>query len=133
MFTALIAYLTPPSRLAGRLSTQSLLFALGEGTFMAGSAVFFTEVVGLTGPQVGLGLIFVLHGAFLVRCGLSGGSLCIAAMIFDARFRSPNAIAMAYESTGLPSVGGLNRRPHEIISRSTRLPSSVPKTFLKSL
>ena len=48
MFTALIAYLTPPSRLAGRLSTQSLLFALGEGTFLAGSAVFFTQVVGLT-------------------------------------------------------------------------------------
>ena len=42
MLTALITYLTPPSRLAGRLSTQSLLFALGEGTFMAGSAVFFT-------------------------------------------------------------------------------------------
>ncbi|CAA9379909.1 MAG: Putative membrane transport protein [uncultured Nocardioides sp.] len=46
----------PPSVLAGRLSTQSLLFALGEGTFMTGSAVFFTQVVGLTVVQVGLGL-----------------------------------------------------------------------------
>ena len=46
----------PPSRLAGRLSTQSLLFALGEGTFMTGSAVFFTQVVGLSVVQVGLGL-----------------------------------------------------------------------------
>jgi hypothetical protein len=33
----------PPSPLAGRLATQSLLFALGEGTFMTGSAVFFTR------------------------------------------------------------------------------------------
>ena len=65
MFTALIAYLTPPSRLAGRLSIQSLLFALGDGTFMAGSAVFFTKVVGLTGPQVGLGLTIAGVAAFL--------------------------------------------------------------------
>src|SRR5689334_25129229 len=56
---------TPPSPMAGRLSTQSLLFALGEGTFMAGSAVFFTEVVGLTGPQVGLGLTIAGIAAFI--------------------------------------------------------------------
>ena len=43
MFTALNRLPHSPSRLAGRLSTQSLLFALGEGTFMAGSAVFFTR------------------------------------------------------------------------------------------
>lgn len=46
----------PPSPLAGRLATQSLLFALGEGTFMAGSAVFFTQIVGLSVVQVGVGL-----------------------------------------------------------------------------
>src|SRR3954453_13231849 len=46
----------PPSPLAGRLAVQSLLFALGEGTFMTGSAVFFTQIVGLTAAQVGLGL-----------------------------------------------------------------------------
>jgi MFS family permease len=46
----------PPSPLAGRLSGQSLLFAVGEGTFMTGSAVFFTQVVGLSAAQVGLGL-----------------------------------------------------------------------------
>jgi MFS family permease len=46
----------PPSPLAGRLAVQSLLFALGEGTFMTGSAVFFTQIVGLSAAQVGLGL-----------------------------------------------------------------------------
>ncbi|PUA82683.1 MFS transporter [Nocardioides currus] len=55
----------PPSQLAGRLATQSLLFALGEGTFMAGSAVFFTQVVGLTPAQVGLGLTIAGIASFI--------------------------------------------------------------------
>ena len=55
----------PPSPLAGRLATQSLLFALGEGTFMTGSAVFFTQVVGLSAAQVGLGLTLAGAAAFL--------------------------------------------------------------------
>src|SRR3712207_6014731 len=44
MLTALRNYATPPSSLAGRLSLQSLIFSSGEGTFLAGSAVFFTLV-----------------------------------------------------------------------------------------
>lgn len=56
---------TPPSPLAGRLATQSLLFALGEGTFMAGSAVFFTQIVGLTAAQVGLGLTIAGVAGFI--------------------------------------------------------------------
>lgn len=55
----------PPSPLAGRLATQSLLFALGEGTFMAGSAVFFTQIVGLTPAQVGLGLTLAGIAGFI--------------------------------------------------------------------
>lgn len=55
----------PPSPLAGRLSVQSLLFAIGEGTFMTGSAVFFTQVVGLTAAQVGLGLTIAGLAAFV--------------------------------------------------------------------
>jgi MFS family permease len=56
---------TPPSPLAGRLATQSLLFALGDGTFMAGSAVFFTQVVGLSPVQVGLGLTIAGVASFI--------------------------------------------------------------------
>ena len=55
----------PPSPLAGRLSAQSLLFALGQGSFMTGSAVFFTQIVGLTAAQVGLGLTGAGVAAFL--------------------------------------------------------------------
>ncbi|NUT19809.1 MAG: MFS transporter [Hamadaea sp.] len=48
--------LIPPTPLSRRLATQSLLFATAEGTFLTGSAVFFTQVVGLKAAQVGLGL-----------------------------------------------------------------------------
>jgi MFS family permease len=65
MFARLLRHARPPSPLAGRLGLQSLLFALGEGTFMTGSAVFFTQIVGLSAAQVGLGLTFAGIGAFL--------------------------------------------------------------------
>jgi MFS family permease len=65
MFATIIRQLRPPSPLAGRLGLQSLLFALGEGTFMTGSAVFFTQIVGLTAAQVGLGLTFAGVASFL--------------------------------------------------------------------
>jgi MFS family permease len=46
----------PPSPLARRLSAQSILYAVGEGSFLTGSAVFFTRIVGLSAAQVGLGM-----------------------------------------------------------------------------
>lgn len=61
----LVTNLKPPTALAGRLSVQSLLFAIGEGAFMTGSAVFFTQVVGLEAAQVGLGLTIAGVAAFL--------------------------------------------------------------------
>jgi MFS family permease len=61
----LLRHVRPPSPLAGRLAAQSLLFALGEGTFMTGSAVFFTQIVGLSAAQVGLGLTCAGIAAFL--------------------------------------------------------------------
>jgi MFS family permease len=64
MFLTLPRRFRPPSALAGRLATQSLLFALGEGTFMTGSAVFFTQIVGLSAAQVGLGLTLAGVAAF---------------------------------------------------------------------
>lgn len=66
MLTALKNYATPPSTLARRLSVQSLLFASGDGTFLAGSAVFFTLVVGLSLGQVGIGLTIAAIASFVV-------------------------------------------------------------------
>lgn len=51
-----LSRLLPPNPLARRLSAQSILFAIGEGVFLTGNAVFFTQVVGLSAAQVGLGL-----------------------------------------------------------------------------
>ena len=58
--------LIPPTPLSRRLSLQSLLFATGEGTFLTGSAVFFTQVVGLSAAQVGLGLTVAGVVSFIV-------------------------------------------------------------------
>lgn len=65
MSAALLRHARPPSPLAGRLAVQSLLFALGDGTFMTGSAVFFTMIVGLSAAEVGLGLTIAGLAAFL--------------------------------------------------------------------
>src|SRR5690242_18950609 len=65
MFAAILRQVRPPSPLAGRLAVQSLLFALGEGTFLTGSAVFFTQIVGLSAAQVGLGLTCAGVASFL--------------------------------------------------------------------
>jgi MFS family permease len=65
MLSTIARHVRPPSPLAGRLAVQSLLFALGEGTFMTGSAVFFTQIVGLSAAQVGLGLTCAGVAAFL--------------------------------------------------------------------
>jgi MFS family permease len=64
MFAPVLRQTRQPSPLAGRLALQSLLFALGQGTFMTGSAVFFTQIVGLSAAQVGLGLTLAGIAAF---------------------------------------------------------------------
>lgn len=51
-----LASLVPPTPLARKLSLQSIMFAVGEGVFLTGSAVFFTQIVGLSAAQVGVGL-----------------------------------------------------------------------------
>jgi MFS family permease len=65
MLTALRSYAKPPSSLAGRLSVQSLLFATGDGAFLAGSAVYFGVVLGLSLGQVGIGLTVAAMASFL--------------------------------------------------------------------
>lgn len=65
MIAALLRAARPPSPLAGRLSRQSLLFALGDGAFLAGSAAFFTQIVGLKPVEVGIGLTIAGVAAFV--------------------------------------------------------------------
>ena len=46
----------PPAGLTRALAVQAMVYAVGHGLFMAGSAVFFTRALGLSPTQVGLGL-----------------------------------------------------------------------------
>lgn len=46
----------PPTELERDLAIQCVLSAFATGSFLTGTAVFFTRIVGLTGAQVGLGL-----------------------------------------------------------------------------
>ncbi|MFC7485959.1 MFS transporter [Knoellia sp. CPCC 206453] len=48
--------IVPPTKLERDLALQSVLSAFATGSFLTGTAVFFTQIVGLTGAQVGLGM-----------------------------------------------------------------------------
>jgi MFS family permease len=55
-FPERVVRLAGPTPLVRQLSSQSVLSAFGDGVFLTGSAVFFTQIVGLSAAQVGLGL-----------------------------------------------------------------------------
>lgn len=57
----------PATKLERDLALQSVLSAFATGSFLTGTAVFFTQIVGLTGSQIGLGL----SAAALVSLALS--------------------------------------------------------------
>lgn len=52
----LVDQILPPAGLVRKLALRSILFATGDGIFLAGNAVFFTQIVGLRASQVGLGM-----------------------------------------------------------------------------
>ena len=54
--TTLARRILPPTRLERDLALQCVLSAFATGSFLTGTAVFFTQVVGLSGAQVGLGM-----------------------------------------------------------------------------
>ena len=104
----------PDTPLARRLALQSVLFKTGDGTFITGSAVFFTQVVGLSIAQVGLGLTLagvasmitaIPAGRLIDRLGprrlwAYGSLLCgvvFAAWPYVGGFASFVAVTMLYE------------------------------------
>ncbi|SNT53413.1 Major Facilitator Superfamily protein [Asanoa hainanensis] len=65
--------LVPPAGLPRAYALVSLIFGIGVGTFITGSTVFFTRVVGLQPHEIGIGLS-AAAGAVLV-CSLPLSSL----------------------------------------------------------
>ncbi|HEX4191152.1 MAG TPA: MFS transporter [Marmoricola sp.] len=57
--------LIPPTVTSRRLATQSMLFSTGEGAFNTGSAVFLTQVVGMSASRVGLAITITGVAEFL--------------------------------------------------------------------
>lgn len=129
MSVSLASRVKPPSPLAGRLSLQSLLFALGDGTFMTGSAVFFTQIVGLSAAQVGLGLTFAGIASFVAaypmgrlvdrfgpkRCwaiSAAGQAATFTVWPFIDSFAGYVAMAVAMEVIG--SLGGAGHGAYTI-------------------
>src|SRR3954451_2002777 len=58
--------LIPPTPMSRRLAAQSMLFSTGEGAFNTGSAVFLTQVVGMSAARVGLALTITGVAEFLM-------------------------------------------------------------------
>ncbi len=56
MVVGLGSGLLPRTRLERDLALQCVLSAFATGSFLTGTAVFFTQIVGLSGAQVGLGM-----------------------------------------------------------------------------
>jgi MFS family permease len=119
--------LVPPTPLSRRLATQSLLFATAEGTFLTGSAVFFTQVVGLRAAQVGLGLTIAGVVSFLVAypagkltdrigpkrmwaVGALLGALLFAAWPFIDSFTGYVAMVVCFEI--IENAGGAGRNAY---------------------
>lgn len=69
-FSERLVRLAGPTPLVRRLSVQSVLSAFGDGVFLTGSAVFFTQIVGLSAAQVGLGLSIAGAVTFLLAVPL---------------------------------------------------------------
>jgi hypothetical protein len=51
-----LSRLLPPKGLPRAIAFQSAVIAIGGGTFLTGSVVFFTHVLGLSPVQIGVGL-----------------------------------------------------------------------------
>ncbi len=134
--------LLPPTPLARKLSVQSVLFAVGEGTFLTGSAVFFTQIVGLSAAQVGLGLTVagVVSFFFAVPLGRLAdrvgpkrmwaiGSFCGAGLYacwpFIDGLASYIAMMIALELVGVAGWSGRGAYTIDVFPREERVQSQA--------
>ncbi len=106
---------------------QSLLFSTGEGTFMTGSAVFLTQVVGMSAARVGLAITLTGVAEFLLaypagrivdRFGPKriwvlttwGRGACFVALPFVGSFTEYLVVGMVFAIFG--SAGGSSHQAY---------------------
>ena len=119
----------PEHPVARRLSAQSILFALGDGVFTTGNAVYFTQIIGLSAAQVGLGLsisgvvalcLSVPLGKVADRYGARrmwalGASLeAVLYLSYPAIHGFAAFVALLAAFTAVNSVGGAGRGAYSI-------------------
>lgn len=98
----LLTRILPPEGLPRTLAFQSAVFAIGNGTFLTGSVVFFTVYIGLTPVQIGLG--FSIAGFLGLAGNLPLGHL--ADRIGGRRAWVAGALAEAAAFACYPFTGG---------------------------
>jgi MFS family permease len=125
----LLQRLLPPRGIARTLAVQSCIYATGNGVFLAGSAVFFVHIVGLSPVQIGIGfsiagaqavLTSVPLGAVADRfggqrawiMGALGEALCFCAYPFVRGFWAFLAVLCALTLVG--SIGNTGRSMYTI-------------------
>jgi len=122
------------------MSYQSVLSAFGEGAFLTGSAVYFTQIVGLSAAQVGLGLTIGGGVTFLLSVPLGRaadavgtrrtwilGSL-LEAVLFGSWFLVGDFAGFVAVTIGLQLAGtwmraGRNAYRFAVFPRTTRVRS----------
>lgn len=130
--------LIPPSGLPLRLSFQNLLFGIGRGAFLTGSAVYFTRMVGLEAWEIGVGLSLAAGTAMVTAVPLSAvadrygprvtwfvGILCSAALfaLFPVvhGFWAFAGLMIAIELIGTVANAGRNVYMIEALEPETRV------------
>ncbi|MFT4085235.1 MAG: MFS transporter [Nocardioides sp.] len=122
------------------MSYQSVLSAFGEGAFLTGSAVFFTQIVGLSAGQVGLGLTLAGVATFLLavplgrladlvgtrRTWILGSlleSVLFATWLLAGNFAGYVAVTIALELAQTWTLAGRNAYRFEVFPRDARVRS----------
>jgi len=124
------------------MSYQSVLSAFGEGAFLTGEAVFFTQIVGLSPARVGLGLTIAGVVTFLLavplgrsadrigtrRTWLVGSlvqALLFAGWLLTRGFASFLVVTIALEVVATWQRAGRNAYRLEVFPRAQRVRSNA--------
>lgn len=122
------------------MSYQSVLSAFGEGAFLTGSAVYFTQIVGLSAAQVGLGMTIAGVATFLASVPLGRAAdrfgtrrtwivgslleaLLFAAWLAARDFAAYVAVTVALELAQTWMRSGRNAYRIDVFPRETRVRS----------
>ena len=136
----LLARILSDDPLIRAMSYQSVLSAFGEGAFLTGSAVYFTQIVGLSAAQVGLGMTIAGVATFLASVPLGRAAdrfgtrrtwivgsfieaLLFASWLLARDFLAYVAVTVALELAQTWMRSGRNAYRLDVFPRETRVRS----------